>query len=84
VQRLDDRAFNIGTGSATSVVDLARVLLDAAGADVPIEFAPRRAGELQDSCLSVDKARAVLGWSPRITLEQGLAGTYQFAANSAK
>jgi len=84
VQRLDDRAFNIGTGSATSVVDLARALLDAAGADVPIEFAPRRAGELQDSCLSVDKARAVLGWSPRITLEQGLAGTYQFAANSAK
>ena len=84
VQRLDDRAFNIGTGSATSVVDLARVLLDAAGADLPIEFAPRRAGELQDSCLSVDKARAVLGWSPRITLEQGLAGTYQFAANSAK
>jgi UDP-glucose 4-epimerase len=84
VQRLDDRAFNIGTGSATSVVDLARVLLDVAGANVPIEFAPRRAGELQDSCLSVDKARDVLGWSPRITLEEGLAGTYQFAANSPK
>jgi UDP-glucose 4-epimerase len=84
VERLDDRAFNIGTGSATSVVDLARVLLEAAGADVPIEFAPRRAGELQDSCLSVDKARDVLGWSPRITLEQGLAGTYQFAATSSK
>jgi UDP-glucose 4-epimerase len=84
VQRLDDRAFNIGTGSATSVVDLARVLLDAAGADVPIEFAPRRAGELQDSCLSVDKARELLGWAPRISLEQGLAGTYQFAASAAK
>ena len=84
VQRLDDRAFNIGTGSATSVVDLAQVLLDAAGATVPIEFAPRRAGELQDSCLSVDKARDVLGWSPRITLAEGLAGTYQFAANSPK
>ena len=84
VQRVDDRAFNIGTGSATSVVDLAQVLLDAAGATVPIEFAPRRAGELQDSCLSVDKARDVLGWSPRITLAEGLAGTYQFAANSPK
>jgi UDP-glucose 4-epimerase len=82
VRRLDDRAFNIGTGSATSVVDLARVLLDAAGADVPIEFAPRRAGELQDSCLSVDKARDVLGWRPRITLEQGLAETFQFAASA--
>jgi len=84
VHRVDDRAFNIGTGSATSVVDLAQVLLDAAGATVPIEFAPRRAGELQDSCLSVDKARDVLGWSPRITLAEGLAGTYQFAANSPK
>ncbi len=83
VQRLDDRAFNIGTGSATSVVDLAQALLDAAGANVPIEFAPRRAGELQDSCLSVDKARDVLGWSPRITLAEGLASTYQFA-NSPK
>jgi UDP-glucose 4-epimerase len=84
VKRLDDRAFNIGTGSATSVVDLAKELLKGAGADAPIEFAPRRAGELQDSCLSVDKARAVLGWSPRITLAQGLADTFQFAANTAK
>jgi UDP-glucose 4-epimerase len=84
VQRLDDRAFNIGTGSATSVVDLARALLTAAGADAPIEFAPKRAGELQDSCLSVDKARALLGWSPRISLAQGLAETYQFAVSAAK
>ena len=83
VQRLDDRAFNIGTGSATSVVDLARALLSAAGVDAPIEFAPRRAGELQDSCLSVDKARAVLGWTPRISLRQGLRDTYQFAARGA-
>ena len=84
IQRLDDRAFNIGTGSATSVVDLARALLAAAGAKAPIEFAPKRPGELQDSCLSVDKARAVLGWSPRISLAQGLGETFQFAAKTAK
>jgi UDP-glucose 4-epimerase len=82
IERLDDRAFNIGTGSATSVVDLARAFLAAAGANAPIEFAPKRAGELQDSCLSVDKARSVLGWSPRITLAQGLAETFQFAAKN--
>jgi UDP-glucose 4-epimerase len=84
VKRLDDRAFNIGTGTATSVVDLARALLDAAGVDAPIEFAPKRPGELQDSCLSVDKARTVLGWSPRISLAQGLAETYRFAARAAE
>jgi UDP-glucose 4-epimerase len=84
VVHLDDRAFNIGTGSATSVVDLAQALLSAAGVDAPIEFAPKRPGELQDSCLSVDKARALLGWSPRISLDQGLGETYQFAASAVK
>lgn len=84
VQRVDDRAFNIGTGTATSVVDLAKALLGAAGAEAPIEFAPKRAGELQDSCLSVDKARTVLGWSPRISLAQGLGETYRFAVSATK
>jgi len=83
IRRVDDRAFNIGTGSATSVVDLARSLLAAAGTNAPIEFAPKRPGELQDSCLSVDKARAVLGWSPRISLDQGLGETFQYAAKTA-
>ena len=84
VKRLDDRAFNIGTGAATSVTDLAKSLLAAVGVDAPIEFAPKRPGELQDSCLSVDKARDVLGWTPRITLEQGLGETYRFATQSKR
>jgi UDP-glucose 4-epimerase len=84
VERVDDRAFNIGTGTATSVIDLAKALLKAAHVDVPIEFAPKRPGELQDSCLSVDKARNVLGWSPRITLAKGLGETYRFATQSKR
>ncbi|HEX8944882.1 MAG TPA: NAD-dependent epimerase/dehydratase family protein [Gemmatimonadaceae bacterium] len=83
-RRVDERAFNIGTGVGTSVLDLAHTLLAAAGADSPIEFAPKRPGEQQHSFLSVDKARAVLGWSPRVSLEQGLADTYNwFAARRA-
>ena len=83
-RRVDERAFNIGTGVGTSVLDLAHTLLAAAGADSPIEFAPKRPGEQQHSFLSVDKARAVLGWSPRVSLEQGLADTYNwFAAHRA-
>jgi UDP-glucose 4-epimerase len=83
-RRVDERAFNIGTGIGTSVLDLAHTLLAAAGADSPIEFAPKRPGEQQHSFLSVDKARAVLGWSPRVSLERGLADTYNwFAARRA-
>jgi UDP-glucose 4-epimerase len=82
--RVDERAFNVGTGVGTSVLDLAGTLLTAAGSSAPIEFAPKRPGELQHSFLAVDKAREVLGWSPRISLEQGLADTFNwFAARRA-
>ena len=81
---VNERSYNVGTGIATSVVDLAKTLLAAAGASAPIEFAPKRPGELQDSCLNVDKARAVLGWEPRMSLAEGLANTYAWSAAHAK
>lgn len=74
--RVDARGFNIGTGEATSVVELARLLQKAAGTNVPIEFAPHRTGEQQDSSVNADKARDVLGWVPEATLEEGLAKTF--------
>jgi len=77
---LDARAFNIGTGVGTSVLDIARKLQRAAGSDVPVEFAPHRPGEQQESFVNVDKARAVLGWTPEVSLEKGLATTYQWFA----
>ncbi|MEP6495749.1 MAG: NAD-dependent epimerase/dehydratase family protein [bacterium] len=80
---IDDRAFNIGTGTATSVVDLTKTLLAAAGATTPIEFAPKRPGELLNSCLAVEKARTVLGWQPRFTLAEGLADTFRWFAGRA-
>ena len=77
---LDARAFNVGTGIETSVNTLAATLNEAADAPVPIERAPARAGELQRSALVVDKAAAVLGWRPQVTLAEGLAETYRFFA----
>ncbi len=74
--RLDARAFNIGTGKGTSVVDLAKLLQQAAGVKARIEFAPHRPGEQQDSFVNADKARDLLGWTPSVTLSQGLARTF--------
>jgi UDP-glucose 4-epimerase len=74
--RLDARAFNIGTGKGTSVVELAELLQDAAGTKTKIEFAPHRPGEQQESSVNVDKARDDLGWSPQVTLVEGLRKTF--------
>ena len=80
--KVDSRAFNIGTGIGTSVVDLARMLQEKAGSSVPVEFAPRRTGEQQESFLDVSKAKEVLGWSPVTKLEEGLLKSFEWAATN--
>lgn len=82
-ERVDARAFNIGTGLGTSVVDLTRMLQKAAGSDAEIEFAPKRAGEQQESFLNVDKAGKILGWKPEVSLPQGLANTFEWASSAS-
>jgi UDP-glucose 4-epimerase len=73
---VDARAFNIGTGVGTTVKRLAEALFEVAGRSVPIHFALPRKGEQQHSFLEPSKARRVLGWRPKVSLEQGLSATY--------
>jgi UDP-glucose 4-epimerase len=78
-ERVDARAFNIGTGVGTSVVDLARLLQEAAGTHAEIVFAAKRPGEQQESFLDARKARELLGWEPKVTLSEGLAKTFAWS-----
>ena len=79
--RVDDRAFNLGTGRETSVVELAQALMRASGRSVSLEHAPARPGEQRRSVVSIAKAAAGLGWTPNVDLEDGLARTFDWFAN---
>jgi UDP-glucose 4-epimerase len=79
---LDDRAFNIGTGIATSVVELARTLGRSAGHEVTLVHDAARPGELRDSALDCTKAAAA-GWRPQTSLANGLGRTFEWIANGS-
>jgi len=76
---LDDRAFNVATGTETTVNALARLLMEVAGREVPIEYAPERPGELRHSCLDTSRLKG-RGWRPQVSLAEGLKRTYDYIA----
>jgi len=76
---LDARAFNVGTGVGTSVLQLADVLERIAGSNPPRNHEAERAGELRHSTLNSDLIRS-RGWAPAFTLEEGLRETYEHIA----
>ena len=69
---------NISTGVETSVNDLDRALVEAAGSPVAAQHAPARPGEQRRSCLSPARAARVLGWKPMVSLPEGLRRTFGF------
>ncbi|MCB0937341.1 MAG: GDP-mannose 4,6-dehydratase [Mycobacterium sp.] len=75
--------FNIGTGVETSDRALHTVVAKAVGAPDDPQFAPPRLGDLARSCLDVRKAEMVLGWHPRVTLEEGVRRTVDYFRGQA-
>jgi UDP-glucose 4-epimerase len=70
--------FNVGTGTETSVLDLAEACQSAAGVSVETEHAAARPGELQRSVLDPGRAQRELGFRAQTSLEDGLAATWEF------
>ena len=73
---LGGQAFNFGTGTPQSVLELVKKILAACGrSDLEPRVLDQATNEIEAQTLDSGKAREVLGWSPRFTLEQGLART---------
>jgi UDP-glucose 4-epimerase len=74
--------FNIGTGSETSVLELAVACRRAAGVESETVFEPARAGELQRSFLDPTRAKEALGFRTSTSLDEGLAATWEFVRDA--
>jgi len=72
-EEIAGETFNIGTGVATSVNQLASVLLEITGkAHLRLEHSKPRKGDIEHSVADISKARKKLGYSPKISLKDGL------------
>src|SRR5438067_7964247 len=67
------RAFNIGSGRAVTINQIARLLADALGVAIDPEVTGEcRMGDIRHCFPDISQARSVLGYRPQSTLEEGI------------
>ena len=71
--------INIGSGTAISVRDVVRIILDAAEySNAKVVFNPGRPGTIRSRMVDCTKAREVLGFQPLLSLEDGIRDTVRW------
>jgi nucleoside-diphosphate-sugar epimerase len=71
--------FNIGYGQETSVNALAKSILKIIGnTSMKIKYAPQRAADFRRCVADISKAKRILGFSPKVELEDGLSQTIRW------
>jgi len=68
--------FNIGNErSVLTILELAEQIRELMGADSEITFRPLHYTDVEMRIPNIDKARKLLGWEPKVDLEEGLGRT---------
>lgn len=72
------RAWNLGGGTGTSVLEMIAAFEAASGRPVPYDVAPRRAGDLAAFWADASRAEAELGWRAERSIEEMCADTWRW------
>jgi UDP-glucose 4-epimerase len=76
------RAFNLGTGRATSVLELVRAFERAVGRELPYEIGPRRPGDVAVSVADPTRAERELGWRATRSLDDMCADSWRWQSQN--
>lgn len=71
----EERLLNIGSGQGTSLNELMDLIGQATGREVARSYLPARTFDVPASVLSIERARAALGWAPAVALPEGIRRT---------
>jgi dTDP-glucose 4,6-dehydratase len=66
---------NIGNPREMTILEFAEAVRAATGGGGDIQFKPLPQGDPKQRCPDITRARTLLGWEPRVPLEQGLRET---------
>ena len=84
IDRGKNAIYNIGTGMETKDQEIFDTLASVLGYKGKPIYAPLRSGEVYRIALECSKARNELGWSPKLSLREGIAQTADYYRKLAR
>lgn len=76
------QVVNLASGKEISVEQLARKVMRAVGRELPIVTESQRmrpgSSEVERLCGDATRARALLGWAPRVSLDEGVTAVVEY------
>jgi UDP-glucuronate decarboxylase len=69
---------NLGNPVEFTMVELAELVLELTGSKSKIEYADRREDDPTQRCPDISRARQLLDWEPKISLQKGLSKTIDY------
>lgn len=75
-------AYNLGTGTGYSVLDMVRAFEKASGRKIPYRVTARRPGDIGTSYGNPDKARRELGWEAELGLDRMCADSWRWQSQN--
>jgi len=81
---VNNLTINVGSGTETSIRELARLAIEVTGGHPEVVYNPRNEGGLSRLCADIHLAQERLGYEPRVSLVDGLARTLHRDISPAK
>jgi nucleoside-diphosphate-sugar epimerase len=76
--KANGEVINVATGGRISLNQLFQIVRALTGSSLEPIYGPERAGDVRDSQADITKARELLGYTPTVTLEEGLKQTLEW------
>ena len=77
-ENLNGEVINLGNPEEYKIIDLAKKIIEKTNSNSKIIFEPLPEDDPKRRCPDITKAKKILNWEPRISLEEGLEKTIKY------